>query len=232
MTLADVLRAMLRRWPVVLGGVLLTLIGMFLATRSEPVYSARTEMVFLAPSSTRYPNELVTQTESLIVTAGAVAKRINGADVELQFGKSTVNPVGAPATGNDTWIHLLDIGTQWVSIFDDQVLVVDAVGATPDEVRERIQAASDLIQENLRQLQVDQNVDPSAYITATMSPAEPVVLEVKGSILRAVGMTGALGLFLTAALIVVLETRSRTSRARTPESWPGMLASMADRVER
>jgi hypothetical protein len=219
MTLTDLLRILRKWWLIVLVGLLATTATAVFATRATPAYHARTEVVFLAPPSARYPNELVTTTESLIVTAGVVAKRINGADSRIKFGSATTTPVGAPDDGRTVWVNLLDTGTQWVSIFDDQILVVDAIGASPSEVSQRIDDASALITEQLRELQTQMNVGPANEITTRMSPPAPVVEEVTGSRARALGMTLALGGFLTVALVVVLEVRSRNTRPRASSSW-------------
>jgi len=224
MTFADLLRALARRWPIVLLGVVASVGLAFLATRAEPVYTARAEMVFLAPSSARYPNELITSSESVIITAGIVAKRINGADAKLKYGSPFVNQVGAPDDGEHTWIQLLDTGTQWASAFDDQLLVITTVGATPDEVRERVRAAADLVKSELKAAQDEKAVDPINEITARLSPAEPVITEIDGSGARAAGMTLVLGLLATATVVVVFEVlpsgteRSRGASARAPRS--------------
>ncbi|MCB1297744.1 MAG: hypothetical protein KDB08_02030 [Microthrixaceae bacterium] len=217
MTLHDLVRALFRWWPITLLGIIASLGLALLSTRTEPVYLARTEVVLLAPSSARYPNELVTRTESLIITAGIVATRINGIDSPRpQFGNSLVNPVGAPDTGEHTWIGLLDTGNQWVSNFDDQVLLVDAIGETPELVEERIDAAFDLISSELLAAQNEFGVDAGNRITARMSPVAPVVHKVGGSKVRAAGMTLGLGGFATAVVIVVLEVRRRSERTTVP----------------
>lgn len=218
MTLTDLLRILRKWWLIVLVGLLATTATAVFATRATPVYHARTEVVFLAPPSIRYPNELVTTTESLIVTAGVVAKRINGADSRIKFGSAITTPVGAPDDGRTIWINLLDTGTQWVSIFDDQILVVDAIGASPSEVSQRIEDASALISEQLHELQTQMNVGSVNEIKTRMSPPAPVVEEVTGSRARAFGMTLAVGGFLTVGLVVVLEVRSRSTRPRASSS--------------
>lgn len=212
MTLTDLAGALLRRWPIVLCGVLLTLGFAFLATRSEPVFHARSEVVFLAPASASNPNELVTSSESIIITAGAVMKRINGADAVLQFNDQSVNPVGAPKSQGSTWIRLVDAGNQWVSNFDDQVLVVDAVGSTREEAETRVLVAAEQIRDVLTSLQTDERVDPINDISTRLSPEAPVVAEIDGSGLRAAGMTLILGLIATVALVVVLEVSARGNR--------------------
>jgi len=217
MTLGDLMRALVRRWPVVLIGLLATVTVAGLSTLSDPKYHARTEMVFLAPSSVRYPNELVTRTESLIVTAGIVAKLINGPDERLKFGHSLVNPVGAPGDDEDTWIQLLDIGTQWVPVFDDQILLVDSVGDTPEQARERIYEAADEVQDVLLEIQQDSDADESTYIVARMSPEAPVVNRVGPSRMRSIAMWLAVGGFLTVSAVVVIEVRSRRT-----EAWNGL----------
>lgn len=226
MTLADLLRALLRRWPVVLVGLAITAGATVFGTSATPVYHSRTEVVFLAPVSARYPNELVTQTESLIVTAGAVARRINGAESPVIYGSSLANPIGAPGNGEKTWINLVNIGTQWVPVFDDQILLIDAIGDTTEEVTDRIQAADAKIGDALQDLQAEQGVDPTAYITTRLSPVEPVVAEVKGSRVRAMGMTAAIGGLLTLAAVVTLEVRSRSSRASEPNPWASRMPSV------
>jgi hypothetical protein len=207
MTLADLMRALMRRWYLVLLVMSAALVLAFLATRSEPMYHARTEVVFLAPSSARYPNELVTSSESLILTAGAVSERINGAGRRLDFGASTVNPVGSPDTGEDTWITLLDTGNQWVPAFEHQVLVIDATGTTPERAEARIAEAADLVRTELIALEDEQGVDEINRIGLRLSPETPQITVIDGSSARAAGMTLFLGLLASIAIVVVLEVR-------------------------
>lgn len=221
MTLAQLMQLLLRRWPIVLLGVALTLGAAVLGTRAEPVFHARTEMVFLAPPSARYPNELVTQTEALIVTAGAVVKRVEGAREELKYGSPVANLVGAADVGETTWIGLLDTGTQWVSSFENQIVLIDAIGDSPSQVQERISSAADALQRELQSLQQEQSVPAEDYITARMSPESPVVEEVRGSRVRAIGMTLAIGGFLTVAAVVVLEVSGQNRSARRHDSPAG-----------
>lgn len=217
MTLSDLIRAHLRRWPIVLIGMIAALAMAFLATRADPVYHARTEMVFLAPTSLKHPNELVTGSESIIITAGIVAKRLNGADAGPQFNSQIVIPVGAPDLGQDTWIRLLDNGNQWVSNFDDQILLIDAIGATPEEAELRVVDAATRVSTELRALQEAQKVDPVNYISTRMSPAEPRVAEITPSRVRAAGMALLLTALATVALVLALEVRARRNgTASTP----------------
>lgn len=205
MTLADLTRACMRLWPVVLVGAIVTVFFAAVVIRPDSLYRSRTEVVFVAPVSTHNPNELTTSSESLIIMAGAVAKRINGPHTDLDYNNPSANPVGSHESDAQTWIRLLNTGTQWVPIYDDQILLVDAVGSTPAEVTQRIDDAVALIQSELTALQREQGSDPIDDIKIRVSPAVPAVVEVDGSRIRAVGMTLLLGLGGTLAVVVVNE---------------------------
>lgn len=208
MTLTDLMRALWRRWYIVLIAAVITLGLAYLSTRTEPMYHARTEVIFLAPASARYPNELVTSSESLILTAGIVAERINGAGEQLKFGSAAASPIGSPDIKETTWIKLLDTGNQWVSAFEQQALVIDAVASTPERVQERVQDAATLIREKLTDLESEHGVAPINGIGLRMSPEAPQVFKVDGSSARAAGMTVVLGILGTIAIVVGLEVRS------------------------
>jgi hypothetical protein len=214
MTLTELLRTLLRRWPIVAVGLVLTLAAAYFSTRTPAVYHGHAEVVFLAPTSVRNPNELVTTSESLIITAGIVMKQLNGPDPDLQYNSQAVNPIGAP-DGRTTWIRLLDAGNQWVSNFDDQVLVIDSVGASADQAQQRVLDATAGIREELARMQNDAGSAQINDITTRLSPETPAVTQITGSKLRAAGMTLALGALLTVGSVVVLEVRSRRNAERS-----------------
>ncbi|MGJ0391049.1 hypothetical protein [Microbacterium sp. CGR1] len=219
MTLADLMRALWKRWYVVAVAAALTLGLAYLSTRTEPMYQARTEVVFLAPTSTRYPNELVTSSESLIFTAGIVAERINGAGEQLKFGSAAATPIGSPDITETTWIRLLDTGNQWIAAFEQQVLVISTVGTTPERAQDRVREAYALIEDELRALESEHGVDPINSIGLRMSPEAPQIVEVDGSGPRAAGMTLVLGVLGTIAVVVILEVRA--SARNDPEQKRG-----------
>lgn len=217
--MTDLFRTLRRRWLIVAIGLLLSVGCAYLATRAEPVFHARTEVVFLAPTSVRNPNELVTGSESIIITAGIVMKRLNGPDPVLQFNSQSVNPVGAPDTGRDAWIRLLDSGNQWVPNFDDQILVVDAVGATSEEAQQRVAVAVERIDQELASLQAELGSDPINDIHTRLSPDPPVVSEIGPSSTRAVGSILAIGLLATISIAVLVDIRSsgrKSGRSQAP----------------
>lgn len=74
MTFWELLRAILRYWPVVLVGALCTVLVALTVVDDDGVHFTRTEIIFLAPTSPTYPNALRTQSEDVIDMAGVVAK--------------------------------------------------------------------------------------------------------------------------------------------------------------
>ena len=94
MTVWELVRAFVRRWPIVLVGALVTAGAGLAALNDDGVYFTRTEILFLAPTSPLYPNALRTQSEDIIIAAGAVARRISGPQAETKFASPDVTLVG------------------------------------------------------------------------------------------------------------------------------------------
>ena len=208
MTLWDLIRAALRRWPVLLAGALATLGLVYTTTLDDGVYWSRTQVVFLAPTSKIYPNALRTTSEDLIITAGVVAKAVAGPDKVTKYASPEATLIGEGT--RDGWsIRLPDTGGQWAPNFAEQVLYVEVVAATAEEVEARQDEIVAQIADELDRLQRDAGVVPVNDITVTVAPESTVVHQVGGSTMRAAGMAGLLGASATFALIAVLETRAR-----------------------
>lgn len=209
MTLWDLVRTLFRRWPVVLVGMVCTVAaGLYLA-RPQAVYFSQCQAVFLAPSSTRYPNPLQTRSEDLIITAGAVAKRIVGPAQQLKHADPSVNIIGIPDGDQGYWIRLPDTGGQWATHFQDQELLVDVAAPTETEARALQSQVFQRIQDELRQMQDEYHVKAVDRITVILAPAQPAIYEIRGSRVRALGMVFALGLVATVGVVMGLEVRQR-----------------------
>ncbi|WP_211368159.1 hypothetical protein [Microbacterium rhizomatis] len=208
MTIRDLVRALVRRWPILLIGALVTGAVAFLAVSDRGVYWSRTEVAFLAPSSARYPNSLQTTSGDLIITAGIVAKRIEGPAAVPKFADSSVNLIGEGV--RDGWsMRLPDTGGQWATNFASQTIILEVVGPTRESVETRQDELIAEIATQLDALQREQGVDPVNDIISTVTPASAVVNHVIGSRIRAVAMTGVLGMGAVLALVVFLEHRAR-----------------------
>lgn len=208
MTFWELIRAIARHWPIVLVGAVLTGAIGFAAVSDDGLYFTRTELVFLAPTSTAYPNALRTQSEDIIITAGAVAKRVSGPDQVTKFSSPDVTLVGMGI--RDGWsLRLPDTGGQWATNYATQRLLLDIVAPSRDEVEARQGALIDRVAHELSDLQDARGVPIEAQITVIPAPESTVIFHVTGSKARALGMSALLGAGATIAAVIVLERRRR-----------------------
>ncbi len=208
MTLWDFFAACLRRWPIVLVGVVCTGLAAFALLSDKGVYYTRTQIVFLAPSSSYYPNTLATQSEDIIDTAGVVAKRITGPGPVTKFASPDVTLIGRGI--RDGWsLTLPDTGGQWGTNFQSQILYLEIVAPDRATVLERQTTLLKRVQDELDALQRERGVEPINDITVQAAPRSTVIYHVGGSKPRALGMTAALGVGITAAAVVLAERLGR-----------------------
>jgi len=208
MTFWELLAALLRRWPILLVGALCTALAGYAVVREDGVYFTRTEIVFLAPTSSVYPNALRTQSEDIIDLAGVVAKKLVGAGEVTKYAAPEVMLAGLGV--RDGWsLGLPDTGGQWGSNFATQELVLDIVAPTRERVKERQDELVDQIMTELHELQSDRGVDPINEVTAIVAPQTTIIHHIGGSRPRALGMTAALGIGATVAVVILLEHRRR-----------------------
>ncbi|WP_194291344.1 hypothetical protein [Cumulibacter manganitolerans] len=206
MTFWELTRALLRFWVVLVLGAAITAGAGLLVIRTPAVYYCRAELVFLAPTSTLYPNALRTQSEDLIDTAGVVAKRVSGPDKVTKFASPDVTLVGMGI--RDGWsLRLPDTGGQWATNFATQVLLLDIVGPTAEVVQKRQNQITGRVSAELDQLQRAAGVDPVNDITMIPAPESTTIHEMSGNRPRTAAMTALLGMGVTTAVVVVLHRR-------------------------
>lgn len=208
MTLWDTLRALARRWPIVLVGMLVTAGVGLLAIRDPGVYFTRMQVVFLAPS-TWYRNVLQTTPEAVIVTASAVSKRVVGAADVIKYGSLDATIIGTTSIREGVWIRAEDQGGQWAPDLRTPIIVVDVVGPSADRVREMQYDAIRRIQDELDSLQGELQPARRDLITMQVAPEATALHHVGGDRRRALAMIGALGASVTLSMVVALESRKR-----------------------
>ena len=212
MTFWELIRVLARYWPIVLVGGLCTAGIGLVAISDEGVYFTRTNVFFHAPTSNVNPNAIRTQSESIIDTAGLVAKRVSGPGKVTKFASPEVTLVGLGV--RDGWsLRLPDTGGQWASNFATQGLVLDIVGPSPEVVKDRQKALIQRAQQELYQLQRDAGVDPVNDITAIPAPDSTVIFHVQGNRSRALGMTAVLGVGVTISVVLAVDRRRRRREA-------------------
>lgn len=208
MTFLEFLRAIVRFWPVVLVGVMCTCIAAVGVLADKGVAFTRTELIFLSPTSPAYPNALRTQSDDIIMTAGAVARRVSGPGEITKFSSPEVTLVGLGI--RDGWsIRLPDTGGQWATNFATQRLILDIVAPTREEVAVRQTELISRVTDELHDLQREQGVAEAAMITVIPAPVSTMVYQIDGSRPRALAMTAILGAAIISAVVVILERRRR-----------------------
>jgi hypothetical protein len=111
-TSTDVMRMLLRRWYVVGAGIAITLAVMVSVYQRPGVFSARTDVVFLAPESSVNPNKLAVTSNTLIATAGVVEEKINRGHNPILPVSPDVPLVAQGVT--DGWqVFVPNYGGQW-----------------------------------------------------------------------------------------------------------------------
>lgn len=212
MTIWELTRILVRRWPAVLICIVVTAAAGYAAVRTPGGYYTRTELVFLAPTSRDYPNSLRTQSDDLIYTAGVVAKRVSGAGAVTKFASPDVTLVGL-GVRNGWELRLPDTGGQWASNYATQTLILDIVAPTYAAVRDRQSEVIARVQVELHDLQVELNVASANQISVIAAPESTVIFAVSGNRYRALGMTILLGFGVTIAVVLVLDRRARMRSA-------------------
>lgn len=212
MTFWEVVLAAPRRWPVLVAGLVATLLTLYVVQSSQPVYYSRSESVFLVPSSFLVKNTLQVRGFDLVITAGVVAKRVNG--MEALPKTSTMEPTSVDRNVLDgTLITLPDHGNQWAPNYDTGALRIEVSAPTPELARERMETAFDRIATELEEVQDERQVKRTERITMQRSNAVAVVHTLGGRPRSAQLMTVLLGLSMTLLGVRFLEIRSRRRKS-------------------
>jgi hypothetical protein len=220
-TFWELVRALVRYWPIVLVGALCTVGVGTAAISRDGVYFTRTSIAFLAPSNVGYSNAIRTVRDDVIETAGIVAKRVTGPGKVSKFAAPEVTLVGLGV--RDGWsLRLPDTGGQWATNFATQALTLDVVGPTREQVEAQRAEVIQRVRGELEQLQRDAGVPPKNRIT-TMAVEATVIHYAGGNRPRTLGMTALLGTAATFAVVFAVDRRRRQREAAPPAS-PSELA--------
>ena len=213
MTVWDLFAACGRRWAIVLLGAALTVGTLFLIDREQGVYWAQTNLIFLAPTSSRFPNSLNATSESLINTASVVKRSVDlGEDYQAT---SSVNvTIVDDGVQDGTMVRLPNLGGQWAPNFAQAVLDIQAVGSASEVVEERMVSMKSTIENTLKQMQDSAEVGLENRISIQASPADIDVKYVHGNRSRAMAVALLLGVGLTLAAVIIIDRRFRRGRLR------------------
>jgi hypothetical protein len=199
-----------RRWAalVVAFGLLLTAVITYRVVRKPGVYWAQTDVVFLAPTSSLYPNTLVNNSGGVISLAGVVGKIVDPKAAAAHVVSPTVR-LANQGIRHGWSVTLPNDGGQWADNFDKPLLDVQAVGSTAAEVSGTVNRLVSKINLTLAGLQAD--VPRVDRVTTKLSPSQVQVFYDPGRRLRALAASLAIGVAATAVAAGYL--RRRIARA-------------------
>ena len=204
MTVDDLFQAAVRRWYVVLIGVLLTLASIQHVRSAPVVYYSKVTAVVLSPA-----DDEVDQGNSLLIRGPVPLASLVVMDVNNQPNKVRASSDDATlyAMGyrSATWIHLQQAGNQWKATAAGPNIEIEAVDSTPEAVEDRTRTAMSEIGRALQKHQDDFHIKRADRAWIEQSPASPVILPYGASRGRAQGATLLLGICLTAVAVVLAD---------------------------
>lgn len=151
MDLGSAVRVLLRRWIVVLIGVIMTLgAAGYLYVSTPPTYAAGARMLLLLPNNARGPDVIGSPFLYLPSGLEVIARLVAGAPATRAFQQAKA------AEGLDAAVE--------VSVDNrSPMLIIDVTGEDPDDVLATRDWVVDSLQEELRLIQVEEGA-PSAQI--------------------------------------------------------------------
>lgn len=225
MTTQDVVRALVRRWYIVLLGLAVSLGALFDVVHVAPTYFTQYSVVLLPPRSQLYPNTIEDPHYYMSQLAGLVVTEYNGGVRTPLLGSGNTTLYGE-GIHEGSRVRVPNEGSQWEPIFSKPNIDVQVVGADPVKVEAQATKISAGVQDTLNQLQNAAHVQPSMRVTALVSSQDPIVVQVRGSRMRAVLGVIVLGASLTLIVTVQgdvllrsgLTSRHKSASARASDS--------------
>lgn len=197
----------LRTWVIVLVGALLSAgVGVYMAKRPG-VYWSQVQVLFVAPKSVANPNGLSVSSESLITTAGVVAKIVGSSPAGPSVVSDSVTLVGQ-GIKHGYGVRLPNSGGQFATNFDQAALDVQAAGTSAAEVTATLNSVISRIETALSKLQTEAGVAAVNLIRPQLSPPTAPLYYQAGSKTRALAITLVLGGGITMWLVWFVRRRT------------------------
>lgn len=204
MDFTAVVSSLLRRWYIALAGLLVTagLVGAAFQL-VPPTYSATASMLLLPPeeSLTAGANPLL-QLGGLEQPASLAVAYLGGNDVHRQFAEQF------PGATYSAVVDTLGRGP---------LIIFTAEAATPDGALAALQGAVDRLPEALTTLQDNVDAPERSRVRSTSLSVDQEATTVRGSTLRAVILAGGVGLVITFAGAVAVDSLMARRAARRAE---------------
>ena len=199
---------LLRTWLILLIGLLVSGAVGYRLARRPGVYWSQVTMVLVAPKSAANPNGLSVNSDSLISTAGVIAKMVGSSPHEPTVVSDSVTLVGE-GIRHGYGVRLPNSGGQFATNFDRAALDVQAAGTTVVEVSATITRVLGEIRDDLARLQSDAGVATVNLIRLEQSPPTLPIYYQTGSKTRAMATTLVLGTGLSGWLAWLIGRRGQ-----------------------
>lgn len=195
-----------RRPPLLLRGGVIVLVGLLVSgcfglyfAHRPGVYWSQVQVLFVAPKSVANPNGLSVSSESLIITAGVIAKIVGSSPQGPSVVSDSVTLVGE-GVRHGYGVRLPNSGGQFATNFDQAALDVQAAGTSVAEVSATLNRVLNRITTELADLQSAAGVAKVNLIRSQLSPPTPPIYYQAGSKTRALAITLVIGVGLTWSL--------------------------------
>jgi hypothetical protein len=205
-TVGVLLRIVWRRGLIVAAGVALTAFACLSLPDGERTYWAKTDLMFVQPGTgpvATVPDNIL---PTLINYAGVV-QQVGHDDKPVELVSSTA-PLYRSGLREGYAVTLPNTGTQWAVSYSRPVLVVQAIGNSPDQVRQTLGRVLNEIQSAAYELQADRGAPVEQFIDVAHYPSSPEVVDVgstKPGRIKGILALFAVGLALTAFIAVEVD---------------------------
>jgi hypothetical protein len=228
-TFVDLVRTCLRRWPVVLMGLMLTAVALVPVKATPGVYWVQADVVLLAPRTPSTPNSLGVSSASLIAFAGVLERQYNDGKADPATASSQVTLVDQGILDGVS-VQLPNAGGQWNAYYNQPVLQVQAAGPSATAVESSITGVIARLRVMLRQRQADLGVVEANRVSADVSPRTPEILYYAGARNQAALLVIVVGMGLTIAAAVVIDVSSTRRRVEQRVPVPPETEANTDRA--
>lgn len=214
MTTPELVRVLRGQWIVVLAGILLTLAGGYHLLSERGEYVSSVGVYFFRPPSTDNTNRYLAD-DDVTSVAEIVGIAVNSDSVKSDLRAAGVDD---PYT-----LEMFNAGNQFVVIHDRALLDLTVRGPTEESVRRTMDLVIGRVQTELRRTQLEAGATPKTFVTAQLTPADPVVYYGRGSAARAMLAILIIGGVLTVTLAVgadAVRRRRAEPAADKPEAVP------------
>ncbi len=214
MTMAQLLRLLVRRWYVVIAGVACTGLACAALMLTPPAYTAQMDVVLVVPGGATSSRTDDAFAEPLINFTSVVAVRVNAMRPSVKLSSPTADLYGL-GVREGVSVTLADAGGQWESIFNAPVIRIQAVDSSPDRVASALNGVVADISLASTSIQDESGVGQSARIGIETVPLRPEVFAYtrnRTSEAKATVAAWVLGLSLTASAAALSDRWARTPR--------------------